>query len=661
VKILSLTMTNFMPYKGDVVVEFPTDSSLNVMIVFGDNMRGKTSFLNALRWAFYGRALGRHLHEIPLLNLLNREATAEGDFSMEVGVRFEAGGHRYDLRRRATKRDHVALPSRTEDMRVDCSLQKDSIVVVGNQVEAEINRFIPEQVSRFFLFDGELLQEYETLLMEGSEQGRRIKDAIEQVLGVPTLLLGRDEIGTILKQAQKQQTKDLQQMQGMDAQAEHQSSLQAKEGAQERDIEALKARLKETKEQREALDDELEKVEGVHRAKTRSTELGKRQAEILAKQEGNALARLGLVKTAWLDLIQAQLKVRQGQLLEEQARISNIVERKARIDTRVEDLEMLLSEASCPTCKQQISSENRGKFATQLANLKAETISLEVDGDALARVSNEISEVSKLIQAGVGKQIRNLVSEDRSLSVELTRVDNEKEKIDEQIRGYDTEAIASQRRLRDALIKQEGSVEQRIVEAERDLGKTRNELAVLSKVIANLPAARAKRSTAKVALCQALGKVFSESVERLREDLRRKVQQKATEAFRRLTTQEKYERLEINSNYGLTIIDENGNPVEVRSAGAEQIVALSLIDGLARTGRAAGPVVMDTPFGRLDPKHRENILRYLPENTSQLVLLVHEGEIRKETDLTPIASRIGKSYVIEEVTPRHSKIKVQPL
>jgi len=84
-----------------------------------------------------------------------------------------------------------------------------------------------------------------------------------------------------------------------------------------------------------------------------------------------------------------------------------------------------------------------------------------------------------------------------------------------------------------------------------------------------------------------------------------------------------------------------------------------LIDGLARTGRAAGPVVMDTPFGRLDLKHRGNILRYLPETTSQLVLLVHDGEVRKETDLAPVAARIGKEYVIREVSTRQSKIEVQ--
>jgi DNA sulfur modification protein DndD len=54
-------------------------------------------------------------------------------------------------------------------------------------------------------------------------------------------------------------------------------------------------------------------------------------------------------------------------------------------------------------------------------------------------------------------------------------------------------------------------------------------------------------------------------------------------------------------------------------------------------------------------------LRYLPQTTGQLVLLVHDGELRRDADLAPVAARIGKSYAIREITPRHSKIETEPL
>ena len=55
-----LRIRNFMPFKGWHQIDFPDSDTKNVVIVFGDNMRGKTSLLNAIRWAFYQNALDRY-------------------------------------------------------------------------------------------------------------------------------------------------------------------------------------------------------------------------------------------------------------------------------------------------------------------------------------------------------------------------------------------------------------------------------------------------------------------------------------------------------------------------------------------------------------------------------------------------------------------------
>jgi DNA sulfur modification protein DndD len=227
----------------------------------------------------------------------------------------------------------------------------------------------------------------------------------------------------------------------------------------------------------------------------------------------------------------------------------------------------------------------------------------------------------------------------------------------DEIRGYDTSEISRKRALRDQLLKEEGRLQQDIGDRQTKIDEVRKQLAIIGKTLEGQAAARASRSTAMVSVCLSLEKAFSESIERLRDALRKRVQNLATEAFRQMTTQKAYKGLEINTNYGLTIVDDTNRRVTVRSAGAEQIVALSLIDGLSRTGRAAGPIMMDTPFGRLDLHHRDNILRYLPTTTSQLILLVHSGEIRPETDLVPLSQRIGAVYEIKEVNPRESRIE----
>jgi DNA sulfur modification protein DndD len=148
-KLHRLTMYNFMPYKGNVVLDFPTDDFKNIMLVFGDNMRGKTSLLNAIRWGFYGKALGRHSIPIALNQLVNRDAGLENDWSVEVRVEFEAEGDVYDLRRRAEKIPLVDVPTRPQDMRTETYLTKNGIPISGQEVPNEI-KFCLNKFHDFF-------------------------------------------------------------------------------------------------------------------------------------------------------------------------------------------------------------------------------------------------------------------------------------------------------------------------------------------------------------------------------------------------------------------------------------------------------------------------------------------------------------------------------
>ena len=656
-KLISLSINNFMPYKGKSEIVFPQDEKRNVMVVLGDNMRGKTSFLNALRWVFYGKALGRHLREIPLQDILNKEAAVEGDFTIEVSVDFEAEGTKYNLRRYATKKPMVAKPSRPEDFEVVIGLQKQGAAIPAYQIESEINRYAPEQVSRFFLFDGELLQEYESLLIEGNEQGKRIKEAIEQVLGVPALIHGRDEIGTLLKNFQKQQARELASVEGMDKQAAKQNTWQQKLEAYEDDVSDLKTKQEGVKAQHAVLDDELEAVEKVHNKKTHLDGLREQQKGLANRLTELQDKKKGLLRDAWRDLLRPKLQVAKNALFEEQQKLTENMGKKARLDAQVATLKKILNTSSCPTCGLPTDEKKRIQAGTELAKIENDLKMLNVDSHTLSDLTIRIREIDRLGRSGSADKIQAVDDEYLRSSVELTKIENTIEAINEEIKGYDTADIAYKRTLRDGLLKEEARLDQDLLATQKKIEEAKKELAMIAKTLGSMPAGRANRSTSLVTVSTDLEKLFNESIEQLRQNLRETVAEKATESFKKLTTQKAYSGLEINDNYGLTILDERKERMNVRSAGAEQIVALSLIDGLARTGRAAGPVVMDTPFGRLDLRHRDNILKYLPTTTGQLVLLVHDGEIRRATDLAPVADRIGAEYEIREINPRHSRIE----
>jgi len=560
-KLHKLTAMNFMPYKGETAVDFPTDDTRNVMIVFGDNMRGKTSLLNAIRWAFYGRAIGRHSRAIQLQDIVNREAALEDDWKVQVFVQFEANGHSYDLRRSATRRTHVATPQRPEDFSTTVQLTIDGVPTSGDQVETEINQIAPEQVSRFFLFDGELLQEYESLLVEGSDQGRQIKEAIEHVLGVPSLIHGRTELGAILKAATKQQSRDLSHIQGLEKQAERQQDLTARQDTHERDLAKLQDRLNSTRAERERLDDDLDAAASILAAKGRIDGLKQQKNSLEELQKRKTVERRSLLAQAWLDLLDSRLQIKRDLLQNRQTVLMEGWKRQGQLQTKVDALKGLLTTGSCPTCGQDMANHRRDEIGLALGTLQAELNSDGGEHAELQAVSAQLAALSKIRGVNARDRLAEIDRDRKKAEVDLQRSENEIERLKEEVAGHDTAELARKRVLQQEALKEEGRLQTNILTVRKEIEQVREELAVAQKAIEGLASARSQKSTLKVSIATDLERTFTASIERLRDKLRTKVEALASDAFLHMTTQKGYRGLEINTNYGLTILDKAGRKV----------------------------------------------------------------------------------------------------
>lgn len=656
-KLIELTMHNFMPYGGEHRIAFPTDASRNVVVVFGDNGRGKTSILNAVRWCLYGYALGRHLKVLDLAKMVNSDAAVKGDYRMAVYLRFEANGYEYDLRRVAESRELVVTPRNTGDFRVDVSLRKDGRVMRGDEVEHEINQIAPEQVSRFFLFDGELLQEYEMLLTEGSEQGEKIKAAIEQVLGVPALLDGRKRLGGLLRQAQAVQAKENKHIAALSGIAEQQLQLQERLAAMWEDLSALKERERDIETEIEGLDERLAATEAVERVKSAIDGLTS-QRDLLTKREDQLKAeKTACLRDAWRDLLQPRLELRIEQLNAASDMFREMLERQGALKERTRQLREVLDTSTCASCGQPMVPAKRELAGAELGRVEGELAAVDADMGRLHQVSEELTRLRRLRSTGAAARIRRIEGEiDRTL-VELTDVDTKLEKLRDQIRGEDTAEIARVRALRDQKQQNLGRVRHDMFMRNAEIESLTARQNEIARVMSKNTAARSQRSNREVELYGALERAFGQGIDVLRNQLRQGVADLASESFLSLAAEKSYRGLKINENYGLSIVDRDGRTVSVRSAGYEQIVALALIDALNRTARKTGPIIMDTPLGRLDPKHRASVLTQVPRMAEQVVLLVHEGEIDKVSGLEPLKSRIGATYDIVRVSSSQSKIE----
>jgi DNA sulfur modification protein DndD len=98
-------------------------------------------------------------------------------------------------------------------------------------------------------------------------------------------------------------------------------------------------------------------------------------------------------------------------------------------------------------------------------------------------------------------------------------------------------------------------------------------------------------------------------------------------------------------------------PFPCDSAGAEHIVALSLMGALQRNAPLRGPIVMDSPLGRLDETHTTKVVQSLPNMASRVMLLVYESELDPKDVRNRLQSSLKKEYRIVRRSARHSVIE----
>ena len=654
-KIRSIALTDFGPFKGEQHIEFPGEDG--VSIIYGENMRGKTTLLNAIRFALFGKIIARGNTQADLHQIGNWETVKEkGKYGFKVVLDFENEGSKYQLTREHKPRSGVTTPQSDIDYQQDIYLKKDSSVLGPDARNSELARIMPEAVSRFFLFDGELLQQYEELLRNESDMGHNIKDAIERILGVPILTNGRADLSELLKDAQKRESKAAQKNQKTQTLGvQHEALLQQRDGNQ-KDTARLKDDLEKLRAGKSAKEEMLRKWE-----KTKSLldernrlrdEIDKIEGQLKEREE----RKKELLTVAWRGLLAARVRsAREGleQVLKE-ARDAN--QRSILSTDMAEKLRKALDDGMCSTCGQDLSAEAKARLSgvvteslssEERANIEASIRDVESRIAALKQTEASSNEaVIREVQNAIGNlKVRKADAEDR-----LTEIKDQTKDLDEtamrRLFSEYEKAITEMSILAEGIKKQEEvlkTINDAIAKVEAEMAKF---------VDADLNVERARKE-----LCDKLRSLFAEAVDLYRGRLRTKVEKDATDLFLKLTSEPEYKSLKINDSYGLTIVHEDSSEIPVRSAGAEHIVALSLMGALQRNAPLRGPLVMDSPFGRLDDKHTTKVVQALPGMADQVMLLVYESELNPAQARNDLKGLLRKEYKITRKSARHSELE----
>src|SRR5690606_33776862 len=98
----------------------------------------------------------------------------------------------------------------------------------------------------------------------------------------------------------------------------------------------------------------------------------------------------------------------------------------------------------------------------------------------------------------------------------------------------------------------------------------------------------------------------------------------------------------------ITLLDQDDNEIrkESLSSGEKQIYISCLIKAILNESTQSLPIFIDTPLGRLDEEHRDNITKkYYPALSEQVVLFSTNSEITPKR-FKDISSNISKSYLL---------------
>lgn len=659
-----LVIENFGPFKGTQTVDF-VDAD-GVTIIWGNNGRGKTTLLNIIRYALFGKYQNRRGADVDLPSLANLEGKKDGKYDFKVVLKMLNDGIRYELTRQYVVRRGIVNPQRNDDYEEHVFLKKEGAILSPDQREHELNLIMPSEVSRFFLFDGELLQEYEELLMEGTQTGATIKESIEQILGVPVLTNGAIDTSSALEEYRKEKNKTAQSNAQTQKIAAQMSTLEAEKLEHTAEHKRLKGELTTELDTKAKLENEAQQSEHVSSLIKSLDDLEATIEEKKASREAILTNIVLATGEAWKGLVSSRVDVILASI---ETQLKDLEDRESAHKVAshfVKEMKTAAMSHHCHLCDQDIPEDKLDALVQRITDASSEFGGLSEDEiEALQKLRVRKSTLQSM-KADSKKEVLELLEAQLStLDVEIDDAERQKKTVREELERHgDVDELSKDtkenvKRLATCLKKidnlRDGIQQEmdKIKEVESALATLEEKL---NKVSTDSETQIAKR---KVELCEAINSIFEKGIASYRDKLKDDVERDATELFVQISNDPDYTSLKINDNYGLFMVHSSGEIVPLRSAGFEHVVALSLIGALHKNAPLRGPIIMDSPFGRLDPTHKSNITKVLPKMSEQIVLLAYTHEIDEQTARDTLGPVLKREYRLQRYTSFNTQIEMQ--
>ena len=607
-KIRRLTLENFGIYAHTNTLDFTGDTP--VILIGGMNGRGKTTILEAVLLALYGRrsfaaeesklAFPKYLTQ--WINTTDKSMTAK--VTLEFEMPSENGSTVYTVIREWSL--HTALPA------FKTKVSKNGIFdpVLSQNWDLFIEEMLPSAIAPFFFFDGEKIAE-----LAAADNNEQMKASIKTLLGIH-----------VIDQAMVDVERILHSKQALIKSAAFEAELAEYEAA----LKSMDSNIQKSKAQSDALLAKLAKLEDtLHKAEKAFDAMG-----------------------GHLALGRKDLQAKQAVLLErlEQA-TAKILEIAAG------DLPLLMV---LPLLQQALTASGRevAQRNTQaaLAQLPALFLAYSQENEAALDFDDFLSYVQRTVTNDTPVYALTEAGQHRLQSL-CTSLPDEK-------RAEAASALAVHKQLQAELATTENYLSLQVDDTEA--GQRHNDILALTADIATAKEQlRVTQAAEGALLCdreevwRKQQKLIEKTVNdmegeddnkriikyagltaqvleaykmRLQAAKTKKLAQTMTDCFRRLASKQNLiHDIHIDeASLDFSYVNDSGQAVSPASfsAGEKQLLVIAMLWALGICSKKQLPVIIDTPLARLDSAHRQALITsYFPWASRQTILLSTDSEI----------------------------------
>jgi DNA sulfur modification protein DndD len=675
-KISSIVLNNFRQYYGSVVIDLETNNDKNIILVGGKNGYGKTNFLISIVWCLYGEKITQidesFKREVQkesnyqkfIKQSLNWKSRDEGKSDFSVEIQFEDIDYPANLK----VNDNRLLIRRVfNTQKIDESLS--ILNTEGHELFFEpedkisfINDYlIPLEAAKFVFFDAEKIASWAELSTK--DEGNVLNDALGKLLGLDLFENLKDDISVFIDNLRKESApSNLREQidnteQAIKLNTRKIEEIDLKSALNDNEVQELKKKINEY--QIFLNQNSKKETSTVNREKLYSEILKLRERKNIIEKHFNDLSEIipiallsGKIEEVIEQLeFQNQVKSNTETNREITGKLENFIEQLFNKPPEPEDGSMTFKNKVFYSDKAQVLLNELFNVTDELNELQLELDLNKADTDLIYKASQLIKQQSKEL-------FETTISDFNSIQITLTEAEKQLKILDSDLEDETIlETITKKdeaERKRDKIIAENGALKVQKEKLESDNNRLNQQYTLQLQKSSGNQIIKSKISSAKKYIDslqtfidnQKRGKKEALATKLLAE--LQKLMHKMQNGNSSFIKDSRIDILPDGKGLKVSILDSEGKeiPKETFSTGEKQIYISCLIKSILSESIQNFPIFIDTPLGRLDHEHIENILNnYYPDLSNQVILLATNNEVTPRR-YNLIAQKISKAYLI---------------